>query len=176
MRKTILILFSVICIFSVILFVVFNFFVYPKKYKNYVTFYAAENNLDSALVYAVIKAESNFDKNATSKSGAMGLMQLMPTTAKWIAEELGDDYSEVNLYNPETNVRYGCFYLKYLFERFSDVDAVVCAYNAGESVVKNWLDDNDTISESKIDYPETKAYLKRVKGFYKVYKLHEICK
>lgn len=176
MRKKVLILFSIICIFIFILFVVFNFIVFPTKYKNYVGAYANKYGLEPAFVYAVIKAESDFDKTAKSSSGAMGLMQLIPSTASWIAEELGfDDFENEDLFNPEVNVEFGCFYLNYLFEKFNNMRVVVCAYNAGETIVRNWIDENGEIDVNKISYSETKTYLKRVLSFYNVYKNHEIC-
>lgn len=175
MKKPVLILFSVICFFCAVFFVVFNFVMYPKKYKNYVISYSREFGLDSALVYAVIKTESNFDAKAVSPSNAMGLMQLIPTTAKWIAGCFDEVFDENQMFEPETNIKYGCFYLNYLKGKFSDFDAVICAYNAGETVVRTWLDENAELDEEKISYQETANYLKRVKGFYKVYKNREIC-
>ncbi len=174
-NKLIIIIFSSFLILTIVLFSVFNFVLYPKKYSDYVNFYSKEYNIDSALVYAVIKAESDFDKNAKSKSGAIGLMQIIPRTAKWIAEELGENFDENNLFKPETNVRYGCYYLNYLSNKFDNINAVICAYNAGESVVRGWLDDEGKLDESKITYSETKNYLRRVKGFFKVYKNSKIC-
>lgn len=176
MRKKVLILFSVICIFVILLFVIFNFILYPTKYKSYVLHSAEKYGIDKALVYAVIKAESDFDELAVSRSGAIGLMQILPSTGKWIADELGkDDFVVDELYYPEINVEFGCFYLDYLKQKFSDINAVICAYNAGETIVRGWLDENGVLDESKIEYLETKKYLKRVTGFLKVYKIHEIC-
>lgn len=174
-NKLIIIIFSSFLILTIVLFSVFNFVFYPKKYSDYVSFYSKKYDIDSALVFAVIKAESDFDKNAKSKSGAIGLMQIIPRTAKWIAEELDENFDENNLFKPETNVRYGCFYLSYLFGKFGDINSVICAYNAGESVVRGWLDDEGNLDESKITYSETKNYLKRVRKFYRAYKNSKIC-
>ena len=176
MRKKCLIIFSVVCFFCACVFVLFNFVVFPRKYKNYVVAYAEKYDLDISLVYAVIKAESDFDRNAVSKTGARGLMQIIKPTAEWIAEELEiDDFSYDDMFIPETNIRFGCFYLNYLFSKFDDVQVVICAYNAGEGVVKDWLNDDGILDESKISYAETKKYLSRVIGFIKVYQIHEIC-
>lgn len=162
---------TIFCISLVILFL-FAFFVnvivFPKKYKSFVSSLADEYGLEIALVYAVIKAESDFDKNAVSKSGALGLMQILPSTAKWIAGELKEDFDKENLFEPQTNIKYGCFYLKYLFDKFGDREVVICAYNAGEKKVLDWLDDGK-LNKDKIDYAETKIYLKRVNKFYRVY-------
>lgn len=151
------------------MFCIFNFVLYPKKYNNFVTAYANNYNLPTALVYAVIKTESNFDNNAKSPAGAMGLMQLIPATAKWIAGKFTEIYEENKMYDPETNIKYGCFYLNYLYEKFKNFDVVICAYNAGEVAVKKWLDENGNLVEAKIDYKETKNYYLKVKGYYNVY-------
>lgn len=169
MKKKVLCVFFSLVLVSAILFVVFNFFVYKKKYSNFVIAYSRQYNLEEALVYAVIKTESNFDKTAVSKSGALGLMQIIPNTAKWIAEELGDDYDLYKMFEPETNIRYGCFYLRYLFDKFNDLRVVVAAYNAGETVVTNWIENGELILE-KINYKETKNYVTKVMGYYRVYK------
>lgn len=153
----------------------FNFVLYPTKFKNIVVQNAKVYSLEPALVYAVIKAESNFDEKAKSNSNALGLMQLLPTTANWIAEELNVSFNESDLFDPEVNVRFGCFYLKYLYDRFGDTDVVVAAYNAGETKVKDWLGENGKLNVEKIDYPETRNYLKKVKGFYQIYKNNELC-
>ena len=155
---------------TVVLFVVFNFWEPKKDYSFYVEKYSNEFGLEDSFIYAVIKAESDFQVDAISKSGAMGLMQIIPSTAKWIAEEFDENYSKENLLTAETNIKYGCFYLRYLFDKFEDRDVVICAYNAGEGVVVNWLDENGKIDESKISYKETRTYLSRVRDFYKQYK------
>ncbi len=174
MKKKELIIFASITIAIIFAFVVINVFAFPKKYKNYVIEYSNKYGIDTALVYAIIKTESNFDKNAKSSAGALGLMQLMPSTAKWIASELSNDYSDENLYDPETNINYGCFYLNYLYQKFNNTDVVICAYNAGETAVLAWIDDDGNLSEDKISYSETKKYLKKVKSYYRVYKISEI--
>ena len=174
MKKKVYVIFSVICVTIFVLFVVFNFVIFPSKYKNQVVYFSNKYNLEIALVYAVIKAESNFDEKAQSSSGARGLMQILPSTAKWIAGELGVEYADEILFDKNINIEFGCFYLSYLFSKFATKDVVVCAYNAGETVVRTWLDENGYLDESKIAYSETKNYYKRVMGFYNVYKTKEI--
>ena len=78
------------------------------------------------------------------------------------------------MFDAETNIKYGCFYLRYLFDKFKDKRVVVCAYNAGETVVKNWLDEGGKIIEEKISFKETKNYLKKVEFFEKLYKFVKI--
>ncbi len=173
MKKSVLILFGVICVVSLVLFSIFNFAVYPRKYENFVVKYSEEYDLETSLVYAIIKTESNFDSNAKSNAGAMGLMQIMPTTAKWIAQELGEEIDMLSLFDEERNIKYGCFYLKYLFNKFSDFDVVICAYNAGEGAVRNWIDENGKLVVEKINFPETKNYYLKVKSFMNVYESNE---
>lgn len=174
MKQKIVIIFVVVAVISAFLFVFMNFFVYKKKYVNFVGKYSDQYNLEPELVYSIIKVESDFDKNAVSKSNAMGLMQIIPSTASWIAESLGEQYDSSNLFDPETNIKYGCYYLNYLFSKFKSTDVVICAYNAGEVAVKNWLDENDCLVRDKISYSETKNYLNRVEKFYNVYKSDKI--
>lgn len=170
MKRKILILFFSICIIVAILFIVFNFCNKKNDYEDYVKKYSATYNLEESLVYSIIKVESDFDANAVSGSGALGLMQIIPRTAKWIATEFNEIYEKQNMFNPETNVKYGCFYLNYLFDKFKYIDVVICAYNAGEGVVRDWLDESGNLVEEKISYDETKNYLKKVKKFYSDYK------
>ena len=168
MRKKILLIFSISCAILFFIALVFNFIICPKKYKNFVVAYAHEYELDVALVYAIIKVESDFDKKAVSISDALGLMQILPSTAKWIADEIGVEYSRENMFNEDTNVRFGCFYLRYLFDKFKDKDIVICAYNAGEGKVLDWVENGSLVS-SEIDYPETKKYLEKVNKYYNLY-------
>lgn len=174
-NKIILIVFSVILVFVIALFLIFNFVLYPKKYSNYISEYSSEYNIESALVYAIIKAESDFDKTAKSSAGAIGLMQILPSTGRYIASALNEQFEENNLFEPKTNIRYGCYYLRYLFDRFDDTHAVICAYNAGEGVVRKWLDEDGKLDETKISYSETKTYFRKVKDYYAVYKNSKIC-
>lgn len=169
MRKTILLIFLAVCLLLGVVFILFNFVLYPKKYQDYVSKYSTEYNLERAVVYAIIKTESNFESAAVSRSGAVGLMQLLPSTAKWIADELGEIFDNNNLFDPETNIKYGCFYLRYLMDKFYDINTVICAYNAGEGVVRAWLDNDGVLDESKITYLETKNYLKKVKNYINIY-------
>lgn len=169
MKRKVLIIFlvSIVILFSFGLFI--NLWLAPKKYKNFVVTFSDDYDLDIALVYSIIKVESDFDKDAVSKSGAMGLMQILPSTAKWIAKELGVDFEKQNLFEPELNIRFGCYYLRYLFDKFYDREIVICAYNAGEGKVQDWIY-NGKIDKSKIDYTETKNYLMKVNSYFSVYK------
>ena len=170
MKKKILILFFSLSAVSVLLFVIFNFFVQKKDYQQLVEKYSAEYGLEKELVLAVIKVESDFNEKAVSKSGALGLMQIIPRTAKWIATEFNELYEKQKMFEPETNIKYGCFYLNYLFNKFEMQDVVICAYNAGEGVVRDWLDENGNLIKENISYDETRNYLKKVSEYYENYK------
>lgn len=169
MKKKIYLIFLVSLVVLFLLSTVICYCLFSKKYKNYVVKYSDEFGLDKALVYAVIKVESDFKKDAVSKSGALGLMQILPNTAKWIAKELGEEYLKDKMFEPETNILYGCFYLDYLFDRFGDMEIVICAYNAGEGKVLDWIE-NGKLERNEIDYEETRNYLAKVEKYYRIYK------
>ena len=147
---------------------------YPLKYKEYIIKYSEEYNIDKVLVASVIYAESKFDANAQSNKGAVGLMQIMPTTAQEIASNLKEDYNKDKLFEPETNIKYGCYYLSKLINRFKNTDTALCSYNAGMGVVNKWLQDERYSTDGKslqiIPYEETKNYVDKIKKSYKYYK------
>lgn len=111
--------------------------IYPNKYSNYVETYSEEYNVDKNLVYAIIKQESNFDEEASSKKGAIGLMQLMTGTADEIADEL--EINNANVYNPEINIKFGTKYLSDLLTRYKNEKIAIVAYNAGFGNVDKWI-------------------------------------
>ncbi len=137
---------------------------FPEKYAEQVQSAAERFSLDKAEVYAVIKAESGFDPNAESRAGAKGLMQLMPSTARFCADVIGEKFDDNDIFDPEVNIRLGCYYLSYLKQRF-DGDYVYAAYNAGEGKVRLWL--NENIDGFPIK--ETADYVKRVKLYKSLY-------
>ena len=141
--------------------------VYPTEYSEYVDVAAEKYEIDKSLIYGVIKTESGFDEDATSRVGALGLMQMMPETFSWLQEYRGveDTYTDEDLLNPEINIDYGCYYLNYLIEYYGNEQCAVAAYNAG-FVVDDWLKDSqysiDGVTLVKIPYPETEAYVDKV--------------
>ncbi len=150
-------------------------FVYPLEYKELVIEIADSYGLDRALVFATIRVESSFDKNAQSKKGAKGLMQITDRTAEFIAKAHG--LEEYDIFNERVNITFGCYYLKYLYDRFSLLETVLTAYNAGEGTVRGWLNDkeltDDGIALKEIPYKETREYVKKiVKSFEKYKKLY----
>lgn len=131
---------------------------YPLEYEHIVRGHAENYELDPALLAAVIYRESKFDPNARSSSGAIGLMQLLPETAKGIALHTGGTRFRVSdLYDPEINVRYGAFYLRRLLTKYGDRRLALAAYNAGQANVDSWLR-----TGSGIRFPETRQYVDEV--------------
>ena len=106
---------------------------YPLRYSEYVRAHAAEHGLDPALVAAVIYQESKFRASVVSSSGAIGLMQLTPATARGIAIRTGGTaFRTQDLFDPEINIRYGAWYLDNLFKKYGSETLVLAAYNAGQ--------------------------------------------
>jgi len=138
---------------------------YPLRYSEYVRVHAREHKLDPALMAAVIYQESKFRPRVESSSGAIGLMQLPPSTARGIAIRTGGSaFRTSDLYNPEINIRYGAWYLDNLFAKYHDERLVLAAYNAGQGNVDKWLAHGEPIQ-----FAETRAYVARVehlKGIY----------
>lgn len=157
-----------ICLLLIIVFIYFFYNIkFPIKYKDQIAKYSKEYNLSASLVASVINSESSFNKNAVSKAGAIGLMQIIPSTAEYICDLLNEEFFIENLYNPEKNIKYGCFYLRYLKNKFVDEKTTLCAYNAGETIVFNWLKDKNISSDGicldgKIPFNVTKNYANNI--------------
>lgn len=141
---------------------------FPRPYRAVVE----QSGLSPALVYAVMKAESNFEESAVSSAGAVGILQLRPSTAQFIAERSGIPFFPERLTDGEYNTRLGCAYLAYLLERFEE-ETALAAYNAGEGTVQGWLSDprcsEDGRTLFQIPYAETRRYLKKISFFRKIY-------
>ncbi len=136
---------------------------------------AAEKHLDPAFVAAVIYAESKFNPRESS-AGALGLMQILPETAAFIAQRTGGiDFTTSDLASPEINVAYGTWYLRYLLDHYQGAELpAVAAYNAGLGKVDEWVakarEEGRTLSAADIPYPETKAYVERVLSAQSAYR------
>lgn len=150
---------------------------YPLSYRSLIEQYASEYNLAPAYVTAIIRNESSFNAKAESGAGARGLMQLMPDTAEWIAHKLQlSGYAFERMLDPESNIRFGCWYLNYLSRLFrGDPVAVTAAYHAGQGQVKVWLsdpllsEDGYTLTQSSLPEGPTKKYVGRVTRDYGIY-------
>ena len=139
---------------------------YPLRYSEYVRVHADEHGLDPALVAAVIYQESKFRSSVVSSSGAIGLMQLTPSTAKGIALRTGGTAFRISdLTDPAINIRYGTWYLHDLFAKYGSLPLVLAAYNAGQGNVDRWR-----AAGLGIQFPETRAYVTRVEHLREVYR------
>ena len=144
--------------------------IYPLEYAEYANIYADEYNIDPLLIFAIIKAESNFNTEAKSNNNAKGLMQLMEKTAKDISNE-----ENIDLFDPETNIKLGTSYLSTLLKKYDyQIGIALAAYNAGMGNVNTWIergiigaDDSDL---ENIPYKETNMYVRKILNNYKIYK------
>lgn len=148
--------------------------IYPQKYSEYVEKYSNEYNVDSLLVYAIIKAESNFKPDVISKSNAVGLMQLMDATAKDMANKLGMEYKEEDLENPDINIKLGVKYFSILYDKYKNVPITLTAYNAGSGNVSKWISEgvisSDGSNIENIPFRETNNYVRKILRDYEIYK------
>ena len=141
---------------------------FPFPYRPLVETYAASRELDPMLVAAVIQAESKFKPQAVSNQGARGLMRMMPETAQWVAHNIGEEtFFEEHLSEPETNIRFGTWYLASLKEEFHGNEVLMlAAYNGGRGTVRQWMTTygwNFSFQDVKaIPYGETREYVERV--------------
>jgi soluble lytic murein transglycosylase len=148
---------------------------YPYLYREVIETNADAFGLDPLLLAAVTRTESKFDPRAVSRKGALGLMQIMPATAEWIAPRLGvGDFRKEMLFDPETNIRFGSWYLADLKREFGGrLDVVIVAYNAGRGKVSGWLADGvwsgNFDDKDNIPYAESRVFLARVRHAYAQY-------
>lgn len=147
---------------------------YPQKYADYVYQYAEKNELDPLLVFAIIKAESNFKPEVISTSNAMGLMQLVDSTAEDTAKKLAIPYEgKETLLDPEKNIMLGTKYFTDLLAKYDNVTIALTAYNAGSGNVDKWIA-NGTIKEDgsnaeNIPFKETNHYVRKILRDYQIY-------
>lgn len=166
----------IVAIVALICSVIGVYRLFPLKYVDHIRQVSEEMNVDPYLVAALIKAESNFDKNAVSDAGAKGVMQLTDETALFCAQKLGLELKEGDLYRPEVSIRLGAYYLKRTLELFDgDETLAVAAYNAGEGRVREWLQNEKYSSDGKsldtIPYSETKNHVEKIADYKKIYKV-----
>lgn len=147
---------------------------YIVEYTDEIRAAAEENGLEPAYVAAVVMAESSYRPNAVSNANAQGLMQLLPSTAEWIAGKFDETVSDGALFDPETNLRYGCWYLGWLMRRYDgDMRCASSAYHAGQGTVDKWLENpeysQDGKTLSRIPFDSTRTYVDRVLKYYEKY-------
>ena len=148
---------------------------YPMTYAPEIRAAATEFSLDPAYVASVVLAESSFDAEAVSSAGAIGLMQIMPATGEWIAGKLDDVFDVQRLYEPSVNLRYGCWYLRFLLDRYDgDMRTASTAYHQGQGRVDEWLQDpqysQDGRTLTAISSAVTDTYVNRIMESYEHYK------
>ena len=148
---------------------------YPVNYLEEIQKYSNEYGVDPKVVLAIMRVESNFKTDATSKVNAKGLMQVLPDTAKHVAKLLNIDANSMDLNDAETNIKIGTYYIKYLMQNFSNMDTVYAAYNGGIGNVNTWLKDSkyssDGVSLYNIPSSETKHYVNKVNKALKAYEI-----
>jgi soluble lytic murein transglycosylase len=139
----------------------------PLRHEDIIRQQARAKHLDPALVAAVIYAETKF-RARRSPAGAEGLMQITPDTARFIAHRSGGtSFRESDLSDPQINIQYGTYYLRYLLDRYGGNETLaLAAYNGGEGNVDNWLvkasKRAQQFTTDDIPFPETRAYVGRV--------------
>jgi peptidoglycan lytic transglycosylase len=148
----------------------------PLRHEDIIRQQADAKNLDPALIAAVIYQESKF-RPRTSSAGAEGLMQVLPSTAKFIANRTGGTaFVPSDLGTPQVNIAYGSYYLRYLIDRYDGNETLaIAAYNAGETNVANWIEKaggEDEFDPKDIPFPETRAYVTSVEQHQKDYRRH----
>jgi soluble lytic murein transglycosylase len=149
---------------------------YPLPHRDIVFANAQEFNIDPYLVFAIIRAESKYQDAAQSPVGARGLMQIMPETGQWIANQMKiEGFKSDDLHDPEVNIHFGCWYINYLNTEFKGkIPLELAAYNAGKGKVKQWVQegkwDGNPLHTEGIPFPETKQYVENVLKNYEAYK------
>lgn len=141
---------------------------YPTKHTQIIEEYAEEYSVDKALIYAVIKCESDFDKDAVSTIGAIGLMQMTSDTFEWVQKKLDGEvrYDSDKLYDPEISIKYGTYLLKLHLDEFGSVELALAAYHAGRGKVNEWLSDSSVSPNGEtiefIPYDDTRYHVDKV--------------
>lgn len=146
---------------------------YPIRYSVYVGYYSGVYGVPEEIVYAVILTESRFQRDAVSRAGACGLMQLMPATYEAVAYELERIPDEIMIFDPGTNICCGVYLLSKLYEKYGCWETAFAAYNAGEAAVDLWISDDRYSGSGRlthIPYSETAGYVKKVRCAAESYK------
>lgn len=146
---------------------------FQVQFGDKITYYAEKYGLDPNMVAGTVRAESDFRETVVADDGGMGLMQLMPETAKWCAGKMGIEYKEDALLTADYNLDMGCFYMSWLFQKYQSQSLAEAAYNAGPGAVDEWLSQGlisrEEESLKNIPYDITRAYVPRVNMAKRVY-------
>ncbi len=154
--------------------IIVNKILYKKEYSEHVKKYAQKYQIEEELIYAIIKAESNFNPKAISKSNAQGLMQLMYSTAEEVAKENNIELTKENILEPQINTEIGTIYISKLIKKYQNLEVALSAYNAGVGKVDKWIKDGiikkDGSDIENVPYKETNTYVRKILRDYKIYK------
>mgnify|MGYP001156314709 CR=1 FL=1 len=149
---------------------------YPRKYDEYVTYYAGKYQIDPYILYSIIRTESNFNPQAESNVGARGLMQITEITFDWIKTKIAPDEPLTfdDLYDPEVNIRFGSYFISYCLQRYDDdLATAAAAYHSGLGTVDTLLADSQYSQDGKVldafPYPQMRRYVQKVTDAYAQY-------
>lgn len=178
--KRLLALLLVLLVAGTVLFAVFQDKIkrweYPIEYPEYVTYYADKYDIDPLMLYAFIRTESNFNPRADSNAGARGLMQITEVTFDWIKSKIAptEDLTFEDLYDPETNIRFGSYFVSYCLLRYQDdLATAAAAYHSGWGTVDDLLSQAEYSADGKTldhyPYPQMRLYVKKITSSYQRY-------
>lgn len=178
--KRLLVLLLVLLVAGTVLFAAFQDKIerweYPIEYSEYVTYYADKYDLDPLMLYAFIRTESNFNPKADSDAGARGLMQITEVTFDWIKTKIAptEDLTFEDLYDPETNIRFGSYFVSYCLLRYQDdLATAAAAYHSGWGTVDSLLSQAEYSADGKTldhyPYPQMRLYVKKITSSYQRY-------
>lgn len=148
--------------------------IYRREYAEEVERYSSEFGVDSSLVYSVIKVESNFNPDAKSDVGAIGLMQIIEDSFDWVAGRLGrEDLVFEDMFKPEYSIMFGTYMLSFLYNRYGSIELTAAAYHAGMTTVDNWIAngeiDPDNPDVEHIKGSNTSHYVRKILHVYEKY-------
>lgn len=178
--KRILAAVLILAVAGSILFAIFqnkiNRWEYPIQYAEYVTYYAEKYDIDPLMLYSFIRTESNFNPRAESDAGARGLMQITEVTFDWIKSKIAptEDLTFEDLYDPETNIRFGSYFVSYCLLRYQDdLATAAAAYHSGWGTVDELLAQPEYSADGKTldhyPYPQMRLYVKKITSSYQHY-------
>lgn len=165
--------------FSLAFFNLYQAFTHPIKFEDEIITYCKEFDLNPTLVLSVINIESSFNENAKSNKEAIGLMQVKLSTANYMCDLKNEKHlTEEELFLPSNNIKCGCAYLRYLLNKYPAIDTALASYNAGETIVRSWLNSSTYSLDNKtlhyIPYKETRNYVKKVRDNMKFYEKYDL--
>ncbi len=146
---------------------------YRTDYQDIVEKYSEEFGIDEAFVFAVIKTESNFDPDAVSDAGAIGLMQIIEDSFDWVSTKLGEsDLTYDDMFAPEYSIMYGCYMLAFLYERYGSYELAAAAYHSGIGEVDGWIEDGivslENLDVTDFEGSNTRHYVRKImKAYYR---------